>query len=178
MHKLFKLILPITLVLFIVSCDEGEPGPPGIDGLDAELAQVLEFEVDFNQANNFSDIFVFPSSVEVFEADAVLVFLLEDVIDDGNGETQDVFTPLPQNFFLDQGTLQYSFNHTFNDVSVLLSADFDLNTLTAQFTDNQVFRVVIVPSQFAQSANLETNNLEAVMKSLNLSNKDIIRISN
>jgi len=106
--KLFKPIFPLVLVLFFISCTSDDGGTTIIE--EGTLGLVFEIETDFNQANEFSSIFTFPNSIEVFEADQVLVFLLEDVIDEGNGVTTDVFTPIPQSFFLPQGTLQYGFN--------------------------------------------------------------------
>ncbi|NER14072.1 collagen-like protein [Leptobacterium flavescens] len=180
MYKLLRLIFPISLALFFVSC-EGDPGPPGIDGADGIdgvniLGQVVEIQGDFTQGNNFTLDFTFPSSIEVFESDAVLVFLLEETVDDGNGGTLDVWTPLPQNFFLNEGLLQYTFNHTFVDVSIFLDGDFDLTLTPDTFTQDQVFRIVVVPGEFAQNATIDLGNFNTVMKTLNLSSKDIKKL--
>ncbi|NAS30232.1 collagen-like protein [Flavobacteriaceae bacterium R38] len=158
--RLLTLIFPVILSLFVLSCD----GEDGIDGQDGALAQVFEVQIDFNQANNFSEIVTFPNSIEVFESDAILVFLLEGVDENGN----DIFTPLPQNFFVNQGLLQYSFNNTLFDVSIFLDANFDLGTLSADFTDNQDFRIVVVPAEFAQNATVNLNNFSEVMSAFNL----------
>lgn len=175
MHKFLKLILPVTFAFILFSCD-GDPGPPGLDG-ETIIGQVIEIEADFNVGNDFSTLFEFPLDVEVFESDAVLVYLLEDVVDDGAGGTLDVWTPLPQSFFLDQGTLQVTFNHTFVDVSIFLDGNFDLATTPVEFTDNQVFRIAIVPAEFAQNGTVDISNLTTVMSFLNISDKDISRIA-
>ncbi len=149
MKQLF-LLLAITGSLLFTSC-EGEPGPPGEPG-GLFFAQVFETTVNFNANNNFETLVTFPSNVEVFESDVVLVYLLEETIN-GNGGPIDVWSQLPQTFFLPQGILVYNFDHTFLDVKLFLDGNFDLNTLGSAFTDNQIFRIAIVPAEFA-SANL------------------------
>ena len=180
------LFLTACLSLIFVSC-EGPTGPPGfdgrdgLDGLDGQdginiLGQVLEIEGDFNAGNEYAIFYEFPQTVEVFESDIVLVYILWDQTEDGNGETVDIWRLLPQTRILDQGLLQYNFDHTFLDVSVFLESDFDLGTLTAGDTDNQIFRIAIMPSDFNSTAKLNTSDLNAVMSSLNVSEKDIERV--
>ena len=176
MFKLLKNIFPIFIAVFLVSC-EGDQGPPGVDGLDGLIGQVFEIEGDFTAANNFTLFSEFPGTIEVLESDVVQVFLLEETVDDGNGGTLDVFTPLPQIFFLDQGQLQYTFNHTFVDVAVILDANFDLTTAPATFTDNQIFRIAVIPAEFAQNSSVDITNLNAIMKAFNIESKEIIRIN-
>ena len=114
--------------------------------------------MDFTNTNNYSQLVNFPSNVEVFESDAVLVYLLTDVVPDGNGGSIDVWSQLPQTFFPVEGTLLYTFDHTFLDVKLLLDANFDLGLLGSQYTIDQIFRIAVVPSEFA-SANLTMENL-------------------
>ena len=84
----------------------------------------------------------------------MLVYLLEGVTTNGD----DIWSQLPQTFFLSQGTLLYSFDHTFFDVRLFLDGNFDLSTLGSQFTNDQTFRIAIVPSEFAY-ANLTMTEL-------------------
>lgn len=138
------IIMSLLLVLSLVAC-KGDRGPQGPAGINI-LGQVFEKTVNFNSGNNFSVFIDFPSNVEVFEADAVLVYLLEEVVD---GDV-DVWTPLPQTYFINgQGTMIYSFNHSFVDLKLFLDADFPLGNLTSTFTQNQTFRIAVVPSEFA-----------------------------
>ena len=144
MKKLFLLLFLSTSISFI-SC-EGPQGPPGIN----ILGQVFEVTVNLNQSNNFSKLVEFPLNVEVFESDVILVYLLEGTTP-GNDGAIDIWSQLPQTYFLNQGTLLYSFDHTFLDVNLFLDGNFDLNTLGAEFTNNQTFRIAVVPSEFADS---------------------------
>lgn len=149
MKRLF-LLLSLTFVLFLSSC-EGPQGEPGIN----ILGQVFETTVDFTAGNDYSQLIAFPSYVEVYESDVILVYLLEGVTSSG----ADIWSQLPQTFFVPQGTLIYNFDHTFFDVQLYLYADFaDLSTLGSQFTNNQTFRIAVVPAEFAH-ANLTMDEL-------------------
>jgi hypothetical protein len=182
--KKIQCTLGIVLALFIVACEgpAGPPGPPGFDGIDGEdgvniLGQVLEIEGDFTAENDYSIFFEFPQTVEVFESDVVLVYLLWDQTEDGSGEPVDIWRLLPQTRILQQGLLQYNFDHTFFDVSIFLETDFDPATLQPGDTDNQVFRIAVIPADFAQGSKINRTDLKAVMNSLNISEKDVHRIN-
>ncbi len=183
--KKTALFIGAFLTLFMISC-EGPEGPPGFDGLDGLdgldgqdgvniLGTVLEIEGDFTEANEFSIFYEFPQTVEVFESDIVLVYLLWDQTEDNNGEAVDIWRLLPQTRILDQGLLQYNFDHTFLDVSVFLESDFDLTTLLPGDTENQVFRIAIMPAEFGQGGKMDTSNIDAVMQTLGVEEKDINR---
>jgi hypothetical protein len=181
--KSTTLLAGLFLSLFFISC-EGPQGPPGFDGFDGLdgqdgvniLGSVLEIEGDFNVGNDYSILYEFPQTVEVFESDVVLVFILWDQTEDGNGEPVDIWRLLPQTRILDQGLLQYNYDHTFLDVSIFLESDFDLDTLQPGDTDNQVFRIAVMPADFASSSKMDKSNLDAVMHSLNVEESDIHRI--
>ncbi|KAA1246410.1 collagen-like protein [Aquimarina sp. RZ0] len=179
MKKIFTLLF-LSTILFI-SC-EGDQGPPGFDGRDGAdgppgpqgediVADVFEIENVNFVAPDFATRFTFPQNI--FDSDVVLVYRLEDVVED-----LDVWEPLPTAtiFFEDGGFLQYRFNFTIGDVDIILESD-DPTTLGAEFTTNQVFRIVVVPAAFVQAKNINLNDLNSVMSSLKLSKKDIIKIS-
>ncbi len=180
--KKISFTLGTLIALFFISC-EGPAGPPGFDGLNGLdgldgvniLGQVIEIEGDFNPSNDFSIFFEFPQTIEVFESDVVLVYILFDQTEDSNGEAVDVWRLLPQTLIVNQGLLQYNYDHTFLDVNIFLEADFDLATLLPGDTDNQIFRIAVVPADFATSK-LDKSNLSAVMQSLNVSESDIKRV--
>ncbi len=144
--KKIILFLAITVSLVLTSC-QGDPGPPGQDG-GVFFSQVFETTLNFNASNSYAQLVSF-NGIEVFESDVVLVYLLNGQTDDG----LDIWTPLPQTFFPPQGTLLYSFDHTYIDANIFLDANFDLNTLGTTFTNNKTFRIAIVPAEFA-NANL------------------------
>jgi hypothetical protein len=117
----------------------------------SEIGQVFETTVDFTFNNNFSQLINIPSFVEVYESDVILVYWLESVIQGNNGDSIDIWSPLPQTIFLDGGSFQYTFNHSFIDVSLFLQGDINLNTLGSDFTNNQTFRIAVVPAEFADT---------------------------
>lgn len=157
MKKIFVLF---TIAFAFIACEGdrgpvGPPGPPGSGG-DSEIGHVYDIEVNFNPQNNYSAVSEFPLSVEVFETDVVLVYLLESQISDPTGPV-DVWSPLPQTFYLDFGDqVSYNFNHTFFDVNIFLDGNINLDALGPEFTSNQIFRVVILPATEANSLRTDT----------------------
>ncbi len=183
MKHLSKLLLACS-ILFI-SC-EGDPGPPGRDGLDGLdgldgttlIGTVFETNpVTFEQSNDFSTTFSFPTEFEVFNTDVVLVYLLEDVVGDGNGGQADIWTLLPQTFFLQEGTLLYTFNHTFFDVAIFLDGNYDLSFTPAGFTQDQIFRIVVVPADAFEASDIDPANFQQVMGALGKQTNEIIKVS-
>jgi hypothetical protein len=164
MKKLFTP-LAVFLTIFITSCT-GPAGPPGYDN----LGKVFETTINFNQGNGYARLVTFPSDIVVYESDVVMVYMLEEVVD---GDI-DVWSQLPQTYFLNQGTLLYTFDHTFLDVNIFLDANFNLNTLGSNYTDNQVFRIAILPAEYGTS-NLSMNEL---MNDLNIEDSDMYSLYN
>ena len=113
---------------------------------------------------------------EVFENDVVLVYRLDSTVDLNDGSTADAWSLLPQNFFLDDGTIQYVYNHTFIDTELFIDGDYDLSNLDPGFTDNQTFRVAIVPAIMAQDFNGDFSNFSDVMGALELSEADVVKV--
>lgn len=161
MKNLF-LFLAISTTIIFTSC-EGPQGPPGPAGYD-NLGQVFEANITFTENNGYGRLITFPSSIVVYESDVVLVYLLEDVV---NG--YDVWSQLPQTYFLSQGTLLYTFDHTFLDVNIFLDANFNLQTLGSEFTDDQIFRIAILPAEYGD-ANL---TMEELMSNMQIDVSDI-----
>jgi hypothetical protein len=160
----FILFLAFASTVLFSSCT-GPEGPPGDSGLNI-LGQVFETTINFNNGNNFSQIVTFPSNIEVFESDVVLVYLLTD---SGN---IDVWSQLPQTFFPPYGTLLYTFDHTFIDAKILLDANFNLSLLGSEYTNDQIFRIAIVPAEYG-TADLGMNEL---LVGLEINTEDIQKI--
>ena len=180
--KKVSFLLALLTTVFFVSCEgpAGPPGPPGFDGFDGQdginiLGQVLEIEGSFTFDNEYSLFYEFPNTVEVFESDLILVYILWEQFEDTDGQLVDVWRLLPQTRILNQGLLQYNYDHTFFDVSIFLESDFDLDTLAPADTDNQVFRIGIVPADFAQGSRFDRSNLQQVMELLNVEEESITR---
>ncbi|MUP45468.1 collagen-like protein [Gramella sp. BOM4] len=155
--------------LFLVACegDQGPPGPPGQDGINV-VGQTFEITFDFD--DEYSEFVTIPDGIEVLESDIILVYLLESVEDGA-----DVWSPLPQTFYFDDGEVQYNYNHTTFDVNIYLHGRIDLNTLGTAFTDDQTFRMVVVPSDFALDSGVDINSYQAVKTALDLDKKPVMK---
>ncbi|MDF4222469.1 collagen-like protein [Maribacter huludaoensis] len=188
MRKL-NLFIGVLAALFIISC-EGPQGPPGFDGFDGVdgldgldgqdginiLGKVMDIEGTFTLENDYSIFYEFPQTVEVFETDVVLVYMLWDVTEDSNGESVDIWRLMPQTRILDQGLLQYNFDYTFLDVNIFLESDFDLSTLQPGDTDNQVFRIAVLPAE-STTGKLDTSNINSVMAHLGVTEDDVQKVT-
>lgn len=150
-----KKILALSILSFLLftSC-EGPAGPPGPPGINI-LGQVFEATINLNSNNNFQRVVTIPNSIEVFESDVILVYRYEGTFDNA-----DIWTPLPATYFDANGTFLYTFNHTFFDVKFFLDGNFNLNTLGVEWTNDQTFRIAVVPAEFA-GANLTMEQLES-----------------
>lgn len=165
------IVLLISLVLMSCEGPQGPPGPPGFDGINI-LGSVFDVTVDFTPNNGFSNLIAFPNNIEVFESDVVMVYLLEEQVNDPSGPI-DVWTPLPQAFFLNDGSqVVYNFNHTFLDVNLFLDGNVNLNTLGPGFTNNQIFRIAVLPADFADTFNVDLSNYNNVIETLKSQSSD------
>lgn len=172
MKTITGIILVFALAV-LASCD-GVPGPPGRDGYDGQdgqdgeslLGSVFEIEGDFTSQNDYTLYFEFPSSITVYESDVVLVYILWEEVEDNYGEWLDVWRLLPQTVVLDEGVLQYNYDHTFADVQVFLEGTIDFNTLLASEALDQIFRIVVLPADFVAQKSLDVSDYNMMMKSL------------
>lgn len=169
MKKLIVLLISVTLL----SCEgpQGPPGPPGFDGVNI-LGSVFEANVTFSPGNGYSALVPFPNNIEVFESDVVMVYLLEEQLSDPTGPI-DVWTPLPAIFFVDGGSqVVYNFNHTFLDVNLFLDGNVNLDSLGPGFTDNQIFRIAILPADFVENFDINIENYSEVMQAIEVQNPE------
>ncbi|SDS48921.1 hypothetical protein SAMN04515667_2290 [Formosa sp. Hel1_31_208] len=164
MKHISHFILVVT-ALFMVSC-EGEPGPPGPAGPPGGLlvSSAFEIEIDFNAQNNYS--FIESYGFTVFPSDVTLVYILWDTLDG-----QDIWRLLPQSVEFDDGTLIYNYDFTQIDVSFFLDGTTNFDALGPEWTQNQVFRVVVIPADNVDS--IDVSNLNIVMQSNGIENFNV-----
>jgi len=185
MKKLFSILFMTTFLFSACEGDQGPqgpPGPPGEDGLDGldglgyTLEDTFTFEY-FEDTNTYSTFYTIPDDVATInpEADAVLVYRLE-ILEDNQGNDIDTWSLIPQNFFVEGGTIQYVYNHTAADVELIIDGNFDLSELDSFFTDNQTFRFVVVPSDFAETTGVDVASYKAVMNALDLKESDVKKV--
>jgi hypothetical protein len=175
-------LLFLFTAIFLTSCEgpvgpEGPQGLPGADG-QALLGSVFETDpINFAPANDYSYLFQFPTNFEIYDGDLVLVYILWEQTSTNDGGTVDVWRLLPQTVVLDDGVLQYNFDHTTADVKIFLEGTTDFNNLLPAETDNQIFRIAVIPAAFAKNNNIDVTDFNAVMKSMNLNLNSIKKIN-
>lgn len=169
MKRLLPLLTVFTLLL--TAC-EGPQGPPGFDGLDGLdgldggiiASSAFEIEVDFNAGNNFEYIEAY--GFEVLPSDVTLVYILWTT---DNG--QDIWRLMPQTvYFNDNTNLVYNFDFTQDDVRLFLDGTTNFNTLDSDWTQGQVFRVVVVPADNIDG--VDVNDINAVLNANDIQSFD------
>ena len=169
--KKISLFLLFSIVLFM-SC-EGPQGPPGFDGFDGAdgadglIGSIFELEATFAPDDGYEYFVDIPASIEVFDTDIVMAYVLTEVLDG-----VDIWEPLPQTFFIDNEILLYGYDHTSSDVRFFLDGTIEFNTLEPKYTDNITFRVAVIPADFA--ASIDVSNINEVMDAIQL--KSVKRI--
>ncbi|QXP55416.1 hypothetical protein H0I25_15260 [Cellulophaga sp. HaHa_2_95] len=168
MKKAIQLLGMFSIVLF-VSCSgsDGFDGRDGVDGLDGEVIVGETYEIDNIDFSASSNVVRFTFPQEIVNGDAVLVYRLEEIVDD-----LDVWEPLPTAtiFFDGGGYLQYRFNYTIGDVDIIVESD-DLTLADDEFMLNQIFRIIVVPSDLISS--IDTSDINFVMAELGLDKNNI-----
>ena len=161
MKKLINLGF-LLIIITLISC-EGPMGPPGVPGQDGDslIGTIFEYQGDFKPSNNYELFFDFPGDFEIYDTDVVLVYILWDVID-VNGVATDLWRLLPQTVVLDDGVLQYNFDYTVADVRFFLEGTTDFNNLLPGETDNQIFRIAVLPADFLAKKSIDINDFNAI----------------
>ncbi|WP_027137500.1 hypothetical protein [Gaetbulibacter saemankumensis] len=155
-----KLIQIITLSLIFMACEgpQGPPGPPGRDG-GLIVSDAFEIEINFNSNNNYEHFEAY--GFQVYPYDVVMAYI-SWATDNG----QDIWRPLPQSTIFNEGTLTYNFDFTQDDVRLFLDGDIDFSLLDDGWTQNQVFRIVVIPADNVDAVDL--NDYNNVIETLNI----------
>ena len=164
-----RILSVISVFALLLTACEGDPGPPGFDGFDGEdggiiVSSAFEIVVDFDDSNNYE--FIEAYGFEVFPSDVTLVYILWDTIDG-----QDVWRLMPQTVVFSDGSLVYNLDFTQSDVRFFLDGTTDLSLLDDVWTQDQVFRVVVVPADNIDG--IDINNINAVMSINDIQSIDI-----
>ena len=172
MKKITTTLL-IFAAIIITSC-EGPMGPPGLPGEDGGLylGSIFEIEGDFEAANDYKLYFEFPNDFEIYDTDVVLVYILWEQIDG-----LDVWRLLPQTVVLPEGVLQYNFDYTVADVQVFMEGTIPPQDWLSAETDNQIFRIAVLPADFAAKKSVDVNNFNTIFNSPELKINSITDVS-
>lgn len=173
MKTINRILLILTIALFSACIgEEGPMGPPGEDGVNI-VGSVYEIQGTFSQANDYSLYYEFPDNL--VEGDVVMVYILWKQESDNHGGLIDIWRPLPQTLLLNEGIFQYNFDYTIGDVKVYLEGD--LHILTSGDTNNQIFRIAVIPADLITNKSVNLNNLNSVMSAIKVTPEKIKSIS-
>ncbi len=188
MKKISTFLICATLALTSCTNDsvQGPPGPHGPEGpsgVNGFIGTAIDLTGNFTADNSYAlSLFFADEGIEVFESDAVLVYVKAADGEDSNGNSVEIYRPLPQIYFQENKTVQYNFDFTYEDVFVFLdgvNSDgtlLDFAALHPSFRLDQKFRIIILPAAFAQTRQqLDLTNMNAVMKELNINESDVIQ---
>lgn len=173
MKKITNILIAVSS-LILVSCEVevGPMGPPGESGENGYIGTTFEFTDDFTPANQYELVFNFEDNGFVpYESDVILAYVLWE-----NEDGLDYWRPMPQTTYFESGAiLQYNFDFTADipndrivDMAVFLEGDVDLSTLPSSYTQNQTFRVVVVPSDFVALKSVDVNDIKTILEAPSL----------
>ena len=169
--KRFTLLLAFIGIISLQSCTVQED----VDNVDYDtISQVFEVTRSFNSTNNYSSLINYPPTISpIYPSDMVLAYRLDGVV---NGT--DVWKLLPQTFYFADGTLdfRYEFDFTQYDINIYMDG-FELATVSTNYRNNQIFRVVIIPANFSNRVGLNTQDYKAVIKALKINESKIVKIN-
>jgi hypothetical protein len=80
----------------------------------------------------------------------------------------DIWRLCPQTVVTDEGVIQYNFDYTNADVQVFLEFTVPENSLRPDETDNQIFRIAVLPADFAALKSVDVNDINSILDAPNL----------
>lgn len=172
MKRITLLMFALFGLISLQSCTVNEVQPTNTVDNDT-ISEVIEVTTSFNPSNNYSRLLTFNNPT--YASDMILVYHLYDVV---NGA--DVWRLMPQTYyFTGGGELDYNYDFTRYDVRLFLDANFDLATLSSAWTQNQTFRVVIIPGYFSNknAKSTDLTNYNQVVKTFNIDESKIKKIN-
>lgn len=155
-----------ALAITLTSCNSND------DFIDTDtdtIAQSFETTVDFI-GPDYEVVIPTPNSIDQFENDMTLVYLLQN-------EQPDTWVLLPQIFYAANFEYQYNYSATSTSTTILLDSPVfsDLDFLSNQELLGKTFRIVRIPVGLF-SSDLDINNYDAVMSAIGLDAQDIMVI--
>lgn len=170
MKKIITLLAVIGM--FVLQGCTGPEGSQGIPGKNGRVGIVYENTTSnyYNfTAPNFKYRFNFP--VTITDSDVVLVYRLGGV---DNGKA--IWEFLPETYYQnnDARDFSFNFNFTYSYVDIYLSGT-DLINVSNDYRLKQIFRIVVVPANFA--ASLNTKDFVGVMSALKLNENQVQKIN-
>lgn len=166
--KKITLVLAFIGMITLNSCTVNEVVERDLVDYDT-IAEVFEVTTSFSE-NNDSRLVTF--NPPIYNSDMVLVYHLYDV---DNGA--DVWRIMPQTYYFDNGAeLDYNFDFTRYDVNLFLDSNFSLDSFSSAWTQNQTFRIVVVPAAFTNKSAVDYSDYNATIEMLGYKDSKIIKL--
>jgi hypothetical protein len=162
MSKKIGLLLAIVGATVLLSCE----GPQGETGPDSA---VYEYQnVSFNPNNQYT----FSRQINTKLEDNVLIYRLSGVI---NSSTP-IWQLVPRTIYFDNGDeFDYDYDFSRVDFTIYVGGNYDYTTETF-LLNNQTFRIVVIPGQFANKGTkntLDLSNYKAIIKAYHIDESKI-----
>jgi len=167
--KKITLVLAFIGMITLNSCTVNEVVERDIVDYDT-ISEVFEVTTSFSSNNNFSKLVTF--NPPIYSSDMVLVYRLS-----GYSNGTDYWKLLPETFYFNDGTLDYKFNYNFTRYDVELYMEgFELWNLSTQITNNQTFRLVVIPAAFTNKSAVDYSDYNATIEMLGYKNSEIKKL--
>ena len=168
MKKIITLFAFVSF-LAISGCSTSDDFEEDFDTIGTVYENVAPDYYNFTPENNYSVGFDFP--VRIVESDVVLVYRFDGTDNAG----RPVWQALPETYYFDDGTRDFSFKYIFTRdyVDIYLDGN-NRSTISADYRLNQIFRIVVVPADFA--ASMDTSNYTEVMNTLKISETNVKKV--
>jgi hypothetical protein len=158
MKNITQLISGLFLLL-ITGCTSTNDTTTTVDYDTIAVNYENSIGFSFTPSNDYSVTFTFPS--RIYSSDMVLVYRLV-----GASNGNDLWKSLPETYYFDDGTRDYTYTYDFsvNDVVIYLDGN-DLGSLLNSKKLNQFFRFVVVPADLVYAMK-DTSNYDQVIQTL------------
>lgn len=164
MKKIAFIFTFIVGVMSFQSCT-GPEGPRGPQGYPGPASEVFEITGSFTSNNDYR--IGVPLNPAIYDSDVVLVYELS-----GSFNGNDVWNPLPVQYYFNDGDLRYFFDFTRHDIMIYLDTNLVPAFVPDMYRINKTFRIVIVPGYFSLDG-IDTSDVNAVMGALSLTSDSV-----
>lgn len=167
MKRIFLLLAIVGMTAF-QSCNSDDTA----DQKDTDtIAEVFEINqsTTFNAGNNYRINYTL--NPQIFSSDMILVYRLDGV--DGQ---EDVWVPLPKTYYVNGGIDEVDYSYDFSVSKIYIYLGFTNSAfLTPDLTNNQVFRVVIIPGFLSNkgTSTVDFSDYNAVIQAYGLNDSNI-----
>ncbi|MFY7729971.1 MAG: hypothetical protein ACOVRN_10675 [Flavobacterium sp.] len=169
MKKILLLFASVGLLTLSSCTVEDNSNQPDNDTI-AEVFAVTG--VNFIPDSQGNTSITVPLNPAIYNSDMVLVYR-----NAGYNGANPIWEPIPTSYNLAEGSLQYYFDFSINEVVIYLYTDFN-PSFRPDFTRNQTFRVVVVPGYLSNKSSkaLDTSDYNAVIAKYGIKESDIKQV--